>query len=98
VPADLTDAEALAFCYAATIWPDESPDFRAAWEAYYRAVTDLAARIMGVFAVALDLPEGYFEPFIGAPISALRALNYPELDALPRKANSGPAPIPTMAA
>lgn len=83
VPPGLSDAEALAFCYAATIWPGESPEFRAAWEAYYAAVTDLAARIMVVFAVALELPEDYFQSFIGAPISALRALNYPALDAPP---------------
>jgi isopenicillin N synthase-like dioxygenase len=83
VPPGLTDEEALAFCYAATIWPDDPQDFRPAWEAYYSAVTDLAARIMRVFAVALDLPEDYFQSFISAPISALRALNYPELDAPP---------------
>jgi isopenicillin N synthase-like dioxygenase len=83
VPPGLTDEEALAFCYAATIWPDQPAGFRPAWEAYYTAVTDLAARIMRVFAVALDLPEAYFTPFISQPISALRALNYPELDAPP---------------
>lgn len=83
VPPGLTDQEALSFCYAATIWPARPDAFRPAWQAYYRAVTDLAARIMRVFAVALDLPEGYFQPFIGQPISALRALNYPELSAPP---------------
>jgi isopenicillin N synthase-like dioxygenase len=83
VPPGLTDEEALAFCYAATIWPDDPQDFRPAWEAYYSAVTNLAARIMRVFAVALDLPKDYFQSFISAPISALRALNYPELDAPP---------------
>ncbi|MBX9455540.1 MAG: isopenicillin N synthase family oxygenase [Rhizobium sp.] len=83
VPPGLTDQEALSFCYAATIWPSAPDQFRPAWEAYYSAVTDLAARIMGVFAVALDLPEDYFQSFIGQPISALRALNYPELSAPP---------------
>lgn len=83
VPPGLVDQEALSFCYAATIWPDQPGGFRAAWEAYYTAVTDLAARIMRVFAVALDLPEDYFQSFISQPISALRALNYPELDAPP---------------
>jgi isopenicillin N synthase-like dioxygenase len=83
VPPGMTDQEALAFCYAATIWPSEPAAFRPAWEAYYAAVTDLAARIMDVFAVALDLPEDYFRHFIGQPISALRALNYPELSAPP---------------
>jgi isopenicillin N synthase-like dioxygenase len=83
VPPGLTDVEALSFCYAATIWPERPDDFRSAWEAYYTAVTDLAARIMRVFAMALELPEDYFQSFIGAPISALRALNYPELDQPP---------------
>lgn len=83
VPPGLTDPEALSFCYAETIWPDAPPAFRPAWEAYYSAVTDLAARIMKVFAVALELPEDYFQSYIGAPISALRALNYPELSAPP---------------
>ena len=81
--AGLTDQEALSFCYAATIWPTEPEKFRPAWEAYYRAVTDLAARIMRVFAVSLDLPEDYFQSYIGQPISALRALNYPELASPP---------------
>jgi isopenicillin N synthase-like dioxygenase len=40
---------------------------------------DLAARIMRVFAVALKLPADFFNPFISAPVSALRALNYPTL-------------------
>jgi isopenicillin N synthase-like dioxygenase len=78
VPPGLTDEDALAFCYAATIWPDRPAGFRPAWEAYYRALEDLARRIMRVFAVALKLPEDTFEPTIDRPISALRALNYPE--------------------
>ena len=75
-PSGLRDAQALAFCYAATPWPD-LPGFRAAWETYYAQMEQLARRIMGVFAVALELGEDYFAPFIGAPVSALRALNYP---------------------
>ena len=83
VPPGLTDKDALSFCYAETIWPAEPAAFRSAWETYYRAVTDLAARIMKVFAVALDLPEDYFQSSIGQPISALRALNYPRLASPP---------------
>ncbi|QQA44383.1 isopenicillin N synthase family dioxygenase [Pelagovum pacificum] len=75
-PADETDRDALAFCYAPTPWP-EVPGFRAAWETYYAHMEDLAARIMAMFAVALGKPEGFFQPYIDSPISALRALNYP---------------------
>ncbi len=77
-PPGLADPDAIGFCYAPTIWPGEPAGFVDAWQAYYRAMEDLAARIMGVFAVALDLDENFFAPFIDQPISALRALNYPE--------------------
>lgn len=80
VPQGLTDPQALAFCYAETIWPESPDGFVDAWKAYYAAMEDLAARIMRVFAVALDLPEDHFQPMIDRPISALRALNYPETD------------------
>ena len=84
VPDGLTDPEALAFCYAETIWPVEPENFVGAWKAYYAAMEDLAARIMRVFAVALRLPEGFFEESIDAPVSALRALNYPKMSVPPK--------------
>ena len=37
----------------------------------------LAARIMEVFAVALGLPQDHFADVIDAPVSGMRALNYP---------------------
>ncbi|MEJ6402641.1 isopenicillin N synthase family dioxygenase [Yoonia sp. 2307UL14-13] len=73
---DGASAEARAFCYQPTLWPD-LPGFRTAWEAYYTAMEDLAARLMRAFAVALRLPEDHFAPFISHPISALRAVHYP---------------------
>ena len=69
-------ADALAFCYRPTPWPDV-PGFRDAWSAYYRAMEDLAARVMRAMAEALGLDRGHFDPMIGAPVSALRALHYP---------------------
>lgn len=84
VPEGLVDQEALGFCYAPTIWPAEPEGFKLAWLAYYAAMEDLAARIMRVFAVALDLPENHFDPMIDSPISALRALNYPHTDTPPQ--------------
>src|SRR5690606_26986443 len=72
VPPGMTDPDALAFCYQPTLWPD-LPGFRAAWETYYSAMEDLAARVMSAFAEALDLAPDHFDRYIGAPISALRA-------------------------
>src|SRR5271155_3800569 len=83
-PAGLADPEALGFCFAPTIWPHAPDGFREAWSAYYAAMEDLAARIMRAFAVALHLPEDFFAPFIDAPVSALRALNYPALATAPK--------------
>lgn len=77
-PAGLNDADALSFCYAPTIWPARPEGFKAAWQNYYAAMEDLGLRIMRLFAVALKLDEHYFDRFLDAPISALRALNYPE--------------------
>jgi len=83
-PSGMTDPEALAFCYAPTIWPRKPEGFVEAWRAYYAALENLAARIMKLFALALELPESYFDRFIDAPVSALRALNYPEQKSAPR--------------
>ncbi|MEM7301953.1 MAG: 2OG-Fe(II) oxygenase family protein [Pseudomonadota bacterium] len=80
VPPGITDPDALAFCYAPTIWP-ELPGFREAWQTYYQAMDDLAGRIMRAFAAALQLPENRFESAISHPISALRAIHYPATDA-----------------
>ncbi len=82
VPPGETDADALAFCYAPTPWPDLA-GFRAAWQGYYREMEALAARIMQLFAVALGLEPDHFAPLIDAPVSALRALNYPATDRPP---------------
>lgn len=82
-PEGLVDQDALGFCYAPTLWPAEPDGFKHAWLTYYAAMEDLAARIMRVFATALDLPGSYFDPAIDWPISALRALNYPHTDRPP---------------
>ena len=83
-PDGMTDPRALAFCYAATIWPDRPEGFKAAWTAYYAALEHLATRIMRLFALSLKLPEDYFARFIDAPVSALRALNYPAQTIAPK--------------
>lgn len=77
IPQHLDDPQARAFCYAPTPWPTQPQQFTQAWNAYYEAMENLAARIMKLFAAALKLEEQFFDEFISAPISALRALNYP---------------------
>jgi isopenicillin N synthase-like dioxygenase len=83
LPPGLTDKDALSFCYAETIWPEAPAEFKDAWTAYYAELERLASRIMTLFAAALNLREDYFDSFIEYPISALRALNYPEQTVAP---------------
>ncbi len=79
-PAADLDDDSSRFVYSPNRWPDALPALRPAWERYYRTMADLAARLLGLMAVGLDLPATYFEPFIDRHTSAQRALRYPVLD------------------
>lgn len=76
VPEGLDDPDARAFAFAPTPFPDD-PAFRAAWDAYYAALDDLGRRVMAMAAASLGLAEDHFAPYLRAPISALRLLDYP---------------------
>lgn len=90
VPEGIDDPEALKFCYVPTIWPSLE-GFKPTWQIYYGEMERLAARIMVVFAAALNLPDDFFAEYINHPISALRALNYPATDdvSLPDQQRAG---------
>lgn len=67
-----------------TLWPEKPPHLQEVFRRYFRAMGELASRIMALFAVALDLEESFFASKIDRHSSALRVLNYPELEAPPR--------------
>ena len=69
--------------WAPTVWPPAMPELRPSLEAYYAAMADLAATIMGGFAIALHLGRGWFDPFIDEHGSALRLAHYPPLGTPP---------------
>lgn len=69
--------------FAPNLWPAEPADLRAVWSDYYRAMGDLAATVMRLFALALQLPEHHFDDRIGHHISRLRVRNYPAQDTAP---------------
>ena len=77
IPKNIKDPAAYEFCYQPTLWP-KIEGFKQIWERYYVEMEYLAKRIMEAFAEALGLENSYFERFINNPISALRALHYPE--------------------
>ena len=66
--------------YAENIWPQRPAAFRGTFEAYYRAMEGLAARLMRIFAVALDLPEHYFDDKIDHHFNTCPTNHYPVVD------------------
>lgn len=72
-----------AWVYSPNLWPEELPELRSAWTAYYRAMTALCDRLMSLFARGLGLPPDFFADKLDASPDALRAINYPERDSAP---------------
>jgi isopenicillin N synthase-like dioxygenase len=70
-------AEAGGAHFAPNLWPDQPAGLRETWSAYYRAMGTLAADLMRLFALALDLPEDFFDTKIDQHISRLRVRLYP---------------------
>jgi len=73
-PADETEAA----IFTPTIWPEAFPAMKTDWQAYYAEMSALANRLLGMFALGLDLPADYFVRHIDRAPSALRAINYPQ--------------------
>jgi isopenicillin N synthase-like dioxygenase len=74
------------FAWSANLWPAALPELRPAWETYYTALADLAARLLRTMADALQLDHHWFDPMIDRHTSAMRALSYPaQHDVLARK-------------
>lgn len=64
--------------FAPNRWPSQPADFKANAESYYRSMETLSWTIMRIFAMALDLPEDFFDGKIDKHVSSLRFVNYPE--------------------
>ena len=58
-------------------WPAEPAAMRATWQEYYRALAELAGRVMRIFALALDLDEHWFDDKIDHADASLWVSNYP---------------------
>ncbi len=65
------------FAWSQNLWPDALPQLRPAWELYFRSLGDLAARLLRLMAIGMELPEQHFDPMINRHTSAMRALSYP---------------------
>jgi isopenicillin N synthase-like dioxygenase len=87
-----TTAEAVAHGYPpavaaslpVNVWPEEPADFKAVWQHYFAEMEALAGRLLHIFAVALDLPEDWFDDKIDLHLSNLAANRYPAQTEAPR--------------
>ncbi|KAF7968293.1 hypothetical protein HWV62_31037 [Athelia sp. TMB] len=59
------------------VWPDGVPGFRSTVLAYYHAVVRLGQLLFPLFALALDLPENFFDDKTTKPAAIMRLLHYP---------------------
>ncbi|KAH0832133.1 hypothetical protein J3R83DRAFT_13042 [Lanmaoa asiatica] len=76
----------------ANIWPENLPGFREDILAYYHAAVKLGQSLFPLFAVALDLPENFFDDkacLIRLPAAIMRLLHYPPQPASPLEGVQG---------
>lgn len=79
---DMSEREAPFF--RDNIWPDEPAQMRPVFEAYYREMEALSARILALFAAALGLPRNYFADKNDRHLSHLVINHYPAQEAPPK--------------
>lgn len=63
--------------FAPNIWPARPEDFALAATAYYRAMSALIGRLMRLAALALGVPEEFFDDKIDRAIGTMRLNYYP---------------------
>ncbi|KAH9925071.1 hypothetical protein B0H21DRAFT_826664 [Amylocystis lapponica] len=61
----------------ANVWPSDVPGFRDAVLAYYHAAVELGRTLFPLFALALDLPEHFFDDKTQNAAAIMRVLHYP---------------------
>jgi len=60
------------------IWPEQPSRLRPLVEAWCGAIVGLTDQLWRLSAVALDLPEDYFRPWLADPALVLRFVHYPD--------------------
>jgi isopenicillin N synthase-like dioxygenase len=90
-PADLKESLNLGAQMEQNLWPVSPPDLKLTFTGYFQAMAALAANLMRLFALALDLPEDFFADKIDRHASFLRVINYPppEVEPLPGQLRAG---------
>jgi len=87
LPADDPDYLTGSKLFGPNVWPEELPEFQSGVYSYFESVFALGCKLFGAFALALDLPENYFNRELSKPIAQLRLLYYPPME------NKRPEPL-----
>ncbi|CAF1035011.1 unnamed protein product [Didymodactylos carnosus] len=75
---DVDRVERGAQLHGPNVWPKNLQGFKeCVYDEYYLSVLKLAHRLLKSFALALNLPENYFESITQKPMGTLRLLYYP---------------------
>ncbi len=77
LPEDDPDYLAGSKLYGPNVWPREVPEFAPKVYRYFESVRELGHLLFRAFALALELPEAFFEPEITKPTAQLRLIYYP---------------------
>ncbi|KAL4070392.1 hypothetical protein J3A83DRAFT_4372573 [Scleroderma citrinum] len=59
------------------VWPEEPAEFREAFLSYYHAAIGVGKLLFPLFALALDLPETYFDDKTRNAAAIMRTIHYP---------------------
>jgi len=76
-------ADEAAMLFPDNVYPEQPDGFSTSSIDLYRAMGELSATMMSLFASALDLPANYFGPMIDKHFSFLRWVHYPALSEPP---------------
>jgi isopenicillin N synthase-like dioxygenase len=71
----LVDPASVSFHHP-NLWPQRPEGFRADVEAYFKEMDRLKRQLYAAFALALDLPENFFEPELSRPFVNMRINHY----------------------
>lgn len=64
--------------FPANIWPEIIPDFKTTWLEYYDAMETVTQTLMRLFALALAVPEDWFDDKIDKHMTTMAVTDYPD--------------------
>ena len=58
-------------------WPSAHPEFRSTMYEYYNSIMIFSRKLLQIIALALHMPETYFDHTVTFPMTGIRILHYP---------------------